>query len=48
VAHRVGPTNFVTRLDYPLLVSRPAAAVAAAAGDGVFKLRVVWSLEEAW
>ena len=47
-AHRVGPTSFTTRLDLPLVVSRPAAAVAAAAGDGVFKLRVVWSLEEAW
>ncbi len=46
--HRVGPTSFVTRVDLPLLVSRPAAAVAGAARDGVMKFRVVWSLEEAF
>jgi hypothetical protein len=47
-AHRIGPTRFVLRADLPLLVSRPAAAVAGAAGDGVFKFRWVWSLEEAF
>jgi len=47
-AHRIGPTRFVTRVDLPLLVTRPAAAVAGAAGDGAFKFRWVWSLEEAF
>jgi len=47
-AHRLGPTRFVTRLDLPLLASRPGAAVGAAAGDGTLKLRWVWSLEEAF
>ncbi|HMA47130.1 MAG TPA: hypothetical protein VKP11_08030, partial [Frankiaceae bacterium] len=47
-AHRIGPTRFVTRVDLPLLVSRPAAGVAGAAGDGLFKFRWVWSLEEAF
>jgi hypothetical protein len=47
-SHRVGPTRFVTRVDLPLVVSRPSAAVAGAAGDGVFKFRWVWSLEEAF
>jgi len=46
--HQIGPTRFVTRLDLPLLVTRPAAAVAGAAGDGAFKFRWVWSLEEAF
>jgi len=46
--HRVGPTSFVTRVDFPLVVSRPAAAVPGAARDGVVKFRVVWSLEEAF
>jgi hypothetical protein len=45
--HRIGPTTFVTRLDLPLLVTRPAAVVGAGAADGVFKLRLVWSLEDA-
>ena len=47
-AHRIGPTRFVTRVDLPVLVSRPAAVVAGAAGDGAFKFRWVWSLEEAF
>jgi len=47
-AHRVGPTSFVTRLDFPLLVSRPAAAVPGGARDRVLALRAVWSLEETW
>jgi hypothetical protein len=47
-AHRIGPTRFVTRLDIPLLVTRPSAAVAGAAGDGAFKFRWVWSFEEAF
>jgi hypothetical protein len=47
-AHRIGPTRFVTRIDLPLVVTRPAAAVAGARGDGPFKFRWVWSLEEAF
>jgi hypothetical protein len=47
-AHRIGPTSFVTRVDVPLLVTRPAVAVAGAARDGVMKFRWVWSLEEAF
>ncbi len=47
-AHRIGPTRFVTRVDLPLVVTRPAAAVAGASGEGVFKFRWVWSLEEAF
>ena len=47
-AHRIGPTRFVTRADFPILVARPRAAVAGAAGDGAFKFRWVWSLEEAF
>jgi hypothetical protein len=48
VAHQIGPTRFVTRLDLPLLVTRPSAAMAGAAGDGAFKFRWVWSFEEAF
>ena len=47
-AHRIGPTRFVTRVDFPVAVTRPSAAVAGAAGDGVFKFRWVWSFEEAF
>jgi len=47
-AHRIGPTSFVTRVDFPVLVTRPAAAVAGAARDAVMKFRIVWSLEEAF
>jgi len=39
-SHRIGPTRFVTRVDFPV--------VAGASGDGVFKFRWVWSLEEAF
>jgi hypothetical protein len=46
--HRIGPTRFVTRIDLPLMVTRPGAAVAGAGGDGPFKFRWVWSLEEAF
>ena len=45
--HRIGPTDFVTRVDFPLLVTRPPAAVGGAAADRMLKFRVVWSLEEA-
>jgi len=45
--HRIGPTSFVTRLDFPLAVSLPIYAVGGKAGDGVLKARWVWSLEAA-
>ncbi len=45
--HRVGPSSFVTRVDFPLVVTQPTAAVGGAARDGVVKFRFVWSLEEA-
>jgi hypothetical protein len=44
--HRVGPTTFVTRVDFPLFVSRPEAAVGGRPSDGSLRLRVVWSLAE--
>ena len=44
--HRIGPTSFVTRVDFPFLVSRASYAVGGASGDNRFKLRAVWSLEE--
>ena len=47
-SHRVGPTSFTTRLDFPLLVSAPALAAGANAGDGRAKFRFVWSFEEAF
>jgi len=46
-SHRIGPTSFVTRVDLPLVVSSAGYAVGARPGDGRFKLRAVWSLEEA-
>jgi hypothetical protein len=45
--HRIGPTRFVTRLDFPVAVSSPIYAVGGKAGDGVLKVRWVWSLEAA-
>ncbi len=45
--HRIGPTRFVTRVDFPLYVTRPALAVGGAPADARLKFRVVWSLEEA-
>jgi hypothetical protein len=38
----------VTRVDFPLVVSRSAYAVGGAPGDPQFKFRMVWSLEEAF
>jgi len=46
--HRVGPTRFVTRLDLPVLVTRPEAAMGGLPGHGAFRPRWVWSLEEAF
>ena len=47
-SHRIGPTRFVTRVDFPLVVSRAGYAVGAKPGGGRFALRAVWSLEEAF
>ena len=47
-AHRIGPTRFTTRVDFPLYVNVPTAAVSPEAGDGRTKFRFVWSLEEAF
>ena len=46
--HRIGPTSFTTRVDFPVLVSAPDIAVGAGPLDGRAKFRVVWSLEEAF
>ncbi len=46
--HRIGPTSSVTRVDFPLVVSRASYALGGRPGDNRFKLRAVWSLEEAF
>jgi hypothetical protein len=46
--HQIGATRFVTRVDFPLVVSRSAYAAGSAGGGSVFKFRWVWSLEEAF
>jgi hypothetical protein len=46
--HRVGPTTFTTRADLPFVVCDASRAVGAQAGDGRVRLRMVWSLEEAF
>jgi len=47
-SHRIGPTSFVTRVDFPLIVSRAGYAVGSRPGDNRVKFRAVWSLEEAF
>ena len=48
--HRIGPTTFTTRVDFPLFVSEPSAAVGATPGVSATprKFRFVWSLEDAF
>jgi len=47
--HRIGPTTFTTRMDFPVLVSAPSLAAGAdPARDGRARFRFVWSLEEAF
>ena len=48
--HRIGPTTFTTRVDFPLFVSEPSAAAGATPGvaDAPRKFRFVWSLEDAF
>ena len=45
-SHRIGPTSFITRVDFPLVVSCASCAVGGQPGDNGFKPRAVWSLEE--
>ncbi|HEY2806820.1 MAG TPA: M1 family metallopeptidase [Gemmatimonadales bacterium] len=46
--HRIGPTTFTTRADFPILVSEPAMAVGGGPNDGRAKFRAIWSLEESF
>ena len=43
--HRIGDTEFVTRFDVPLWVSRPEVAQDRSPGDGEFAFRWVFSFE---
>ncbi|MFL5537015.1 MAG: M1 family metallopeptidase [Gemmatimonadales bacterium] len=45
-AHRIGDTEFVTRFDFPLFVSRPELAQDATAGDDDVAFRWVFSFEQ--
>jgi len=45
-AHRIGDTEFVTRFDFPLFVSRPELAQDAGAGDDDVAFRWVFSFEQ--
>ena len=45
-AHRIGDTEFVTRFDFPLFVSRPELAQDARAGDEDVAFRWVFSFEQ--
>ena len=45
-AHRIGDTEFVTRFDFPLFVSRPELAQDASAGDDDLAFRWVFSFEQ--
>src|SRR3954469_15193872 len=45
-AHRIGDTEFVTRVDFPLFVSRPELAQDASAGDDDVAFRWVFSFEQ--
>jgi hypothetical protein len=43
--HRIGDTEFMTRIDFPLYVSRPELARDQAPGDDKFEFRWVFSFE---
>jgi hypothetical protein len=45
-AHRIGDTEFVTRFDFPLFVSRPELAQDASPGDDDVAFRWVFSFEQ--
>ena len=47
-AHRIGDTDFVTRFDFPLYMSRPEVAQDQSPGDGKFEFRWVFSFESAF
>ena len=44
-AHRIGDTEFVTRFDFPIYLSRPELAQDRSPGDGKFEFRWVFSFE---
>ena len=46
--HRIGDTEFVTRVDFPLYVSRPELAQDVNAGDGDLEFRWTFSFEPAF
>jgi hypothetical protein len=43
--HRIGDTEFMTRIDFPVYVSRPELAQDQAPGDNKFEFRWVFSFE---
>ncbi len=43
--HRIGDTEFMTRIDFPLYISRPELARDQAPGDDKFEFRWVFSFE---
>jgi hypothetical protein len=43
--HRIGDTEFTTRFDFPLYMSRPEVAQDRSPGDGKFEFRWVFSFE---
>jgi hypothetical protein len=45
--HRIGDTEFMTRFDFPLFVSRPAAAHDRAPGDDDVAFRWTFGLRPA-
>jgi hypothetical protein len=46
--HRIGDTEFSTRFDFPLYVSRPEVAQDRSPGDGELEFRWTFSFEEAF
>ncbi|HKV74247.1 MAG TPA: M1 family metallopeptidase [Gemmatimonadales bacterium] len=48
MAHRIGQTDFVTRFDVPLYVSRPELGVDGAHAGEQIRFRWVFSFEQAW
>ena len=46
--HRIGPTTFTTRVDFPLWVSEPSVAVGTPSNDAQSRFRIIWSLEDAF
>jgi len=44
-AHRIGDTEFVTRFDFPLFISRPELAQDSEPGDDDLEFRWTFSFE---